>query len=795
MTNYPTWFADVTGRPPFPYQERFATDTDLAELLKASTGTGKTATIVMGWLWRRRFAAAEVRAQTPRRLVYCLPMRTLVEQTYDEAQAWLAKAGLTDEVGLHLLMGGAVSDRWDAHPEKDCILIGTQDQLLSRALNRGYSMSRYRWPIHFALLNNDCLWVFDETQLMGASLKTSAQLQGFREKLGSFGTVRSLWVSATLDDSQLETVDFRKPDRLIKLEPKDFENEKLQERMSAKKPIRKAETVFGGNEKEYGRAIAQEIISAHIDGETTIVICNRVSRAQEVYRSLQKLKTEVPPLLLVHSRFRAAERQHINATVGKGKNSFKGIIVATQAIEAGVDISARVMFSELAPWSSMVQRVGRCNRYGEFEDARVFWIDFDLEKKGAASPYESQDLEISREQLQGLTDVGPESLKEIHAKTIEVETLIPRRSDLMQLFDTSVDLAGHDIDVSPFIRDSDETDVAVVWRQWEGDTPPENLDELQQDEICRVGLYSKLGKDFLDRVRKDKQAWVRDRLTGQWVRAAGLYPGLTLLVHCQAGGYDSQLGFTGNAGDKNVAEVELKRKVEADQNDGDRLTQVGRFVSLQEHSADVEGEVQKLCASLGETQLPVELLARAGYWHDYGKAHSAFQAVLINGAVEPYKSGGPWAKSDRWSRMKERPGFRHELVSALVTMAQGEPFLLTYLVAAHHGKVRMLIQPHSHEKKPPDDRLYALGVWDGDEIPAVELALDGSKITIPAQKLDLNCMTLGSQDGKQSWAEQSLDLLGEHGPFKLAFLESIIRIADWRASAKYSKDLLGGTDA
>ena len=41
-------------------------------------------------------------------------------------------------------------------PKRPAILIGTQDMLLSRALNRGYGMSRYRWPMHFGLLNNDC---------------------------------------------------------------------------------------------------------------------------------------------------------------------------------------------------------------------------------------------------------------------------------------------------------------------------------------------------------------------------------------------------------------------------------------------------------------------------------------------------------------------------------------------------------------------------------------------------------------------------------------------------------------
>jgi CRISPR-associated endonuclease/helicase Cas3 len=792
MNNFSDYFNKIANYPPFPFQARFAMEPQLAELLNVPTASGKTATVVLGWLWRRRFSSPEIREQTPRRLCYCLPMRTLVEQTYEEAKQWLDTAGLGDEVGLYMLMGGAVSNRWDADPEKDCILIGTQDQLMSRALNRGYSMSRYRWPIHFALLNNDCLWVFDETQLMGASLSTSTQLQGFREKFGTFGTVRSLWVSATLNDETLATIDFRAPQGRIELSKEDLANKILQQRVSARKLLIKAEPIFSGNEKDYAKLIAKEISSAHRSGTTTIVICNRVSRAQEVYRSLQKLKLDAD-LLLLHSRFRAAQRKELNRQLGKKQETFKGIIVATQAIEAGVDITAKVMFAELAPWSSMVQRFGRCNRYGEDNDAQVYWIDFDLEKKGIASPYQVEDLKNACEQLNKMTDVGPASLKGVDIKMTQEETLIPRRSDLMQLFDTSVDLAGHDIDVSPFIRDSDETDVAVVWRQWTDEKPPENFGELQQDEICRVGLYSKLGKDFFDRARKDRLAWVRDRLTGSWVRPTALYPGMTLLVKCEAGGYDSNLGFTGNAADKAIA-VESP-EIEPDQNDGDRLTQVGRFVALKQHGEDVAAEVEKLCRQL-DCNLPIELLGRAGSWHDYGKAHPAFQRMLTNNAVEPYKSGGPWAKSARYSRMTERPGFRHELVSALVALAQGEAFLLVYLVAAHHGKARMMIQSRSHEKKPLDDRLYALGVWDKDEIPAVEMTLGEEAQTIPAQLIDLGCMQLGMQAGKRSWAEQSLDLLAEHGPFKLAFLESVIRIADWRASQKYSQqDLLGGTDA
>jgi CRISPR-associated endonuclease/helicase Cas3 len=70
------------------------------------------------------------------------------------------------------MMGGEADGRWDIRPEDEAIIVGTQDTLLSAALNRGYAMKRYRWPISFALLNNDGVWVLDEVQLIGAGLAT-----------------------------------------------------------------------------------------------------------------------------------------------------------------------------------------------------------------------------------------------------------------------------------------------------------------------------------------------------------------------------------------------------------------------------------------------------------------------------------------------------------------------------------------------------------------------------------------------------------------------------------------------
>lgn len=112
VTSYEEFFANATGVAPFPYQVRFATEQALPDLVTAPTGAGKTATAVLGWLWRRRHHPARaVRAATPRRLVFCLPMRTLVEQTYRVTSEWLERLGLVGEVRVHAMLGGAVDDR------------------------------------------------------------------------------------------------------------------------------------------------------------------------------------------------------------------------------------------------------------------------------------------------------------------------------------------------------------------------------------------------------------------------------------------------------------------------------------------------------------------------------------------------------------------------------------------------------------------------------------------------------------------------------------------------------------
>ncbi|MHC5720071.1 MAG: HD domain-containing protein, partial [Nostoc sp.] len=137
------------------------------------------------------------------------------------------------------------------------------------------------------------------------------------------------------------------------------------------------------------------------------------------------------------------------------------------------------------------------------------------------------------------------------------------------------------------------------------------------------------------------------------------------MLHISDGGYLETLGYTGNPKDKPtvvpVPEAEADA-IEPEKDDADFDTQVGKYISLKQHSVDVESEVRELCAKLVNYNLPTDILARSGRWHDLGKAHKVFQEMLTPNQPDN-RTGEIWAKSDDTNKGKsKRPGFRHELV-------------------------------------------------------------------------------------------------------------------------------------
>jgi CRISPR-associated endonuclease/helicase Cas3 len=302
-------------------------------------------------------------------------------------------------------------------------------------------------------------------------------------------------------------------------------------------------------------------------GRTVLVFVNRVDRARALFDRLN-LKRGDTELILLHSRFRPLDRKAAEYALTQSPASGGRIIVSTQVLEAGVDIDADALFTELCPWPSLVQRLGRLNRRSRQKNSPALAVVFDVPlpkqkdgesnadywsraQKESSTPYGADHLDVTRCYLATITEGGgslsPEALAKIDAP-ISLTGPVLRKFDLDDFFDTDPDLAGGHTDVSPFVRALDrEVDAYVLWSRLA--LAPDEQPPVHPEEICPAPFYE------VQNAFAGQGVWIltlatKKRNGSPWRRARAdeVLPGDTVMVDLGAGCYSEDSGWLGKSG-------------------------------------------------------------------------------------------------------------------------------------------------------------------------------------------------------------------------------------------------------
>lgn len=442
---------------PFPWQEtlldRFRRG-QIPQALDLPTGLGKTAVMAI-WL-----VARVTQANLPRRLVYVVDRRAVVDQATEEAlrlRSFLdreptlkEKLGLGNDRSLPIstLRGQYVDNReWLEDPAAPAIIVGTVDMIGSRLLFEGYGVSRKMRPYHAGLLAVDTLVVLDEAHLVPPfehllrSIETDPAFRprenGWNQRVPSF---RLLALSATGRTRDLD---------VLRLTEKDFEHKEVRKRLNAKKLLR-IKTLEGKTKLE--NKLAEEAWELTDRGKKHVrVIVYSDSRevAEKTKKAIEDLakgdKVQIDTELFVGAR-RVFERelakeklQNLGFIAGSTVPRTRPVFLfATSAGEVGVDLDADHMVCDLVAWERMVQRLGRVNRRGEGKASVVVVV----EPKPEASKKEQQAID-KRQRNQNLDEKEQKVVDEYEKKVREWAN---RQKPLRQLrknddgsFDTSPD--------------------------------------------------------------------------------------------------------------------------------------------------------------------------------------------------------------------------------------------------------------------------------------------------------------------------------------------------------------------
>jgi CRISPR-associated endonuclease/helicase Cas3 len=333
--NFNTAFKEMAdGREPYLYQKAVAACLFERKnlVVRAPTGAGKTLAVLAPFFFDRRRLGV-------RRLIYCLPLRTLASGVFAEAlKGCPAGMQVTMQTG---------EEPGDPYFTSGDVIVTTYDQLLSGMLCGPYGLGPRRYNLNAAATVGS-LVVFDEFHLMetGRAFLTATAC------LRIFGDLnRSVWMTATATEPLCGLL--RETLSAVEVSLSSEEEQELHGGRGIRRAVH----------REPGRLTAKEILRFGV--ERTLVVVNSVHRAQNLYQDLHERAPDLP-LLLLHARFfrsdRVAKQTQLNEWFGK-KPQGRGIAIATQVVEAGLDLGCEYLLTELCPVNALVQRAGRCARF------------------------------------------------------------------------------------------------------------------------------------------------------------------------------------------------------------------------------------------------------------------------------------------------------------------------------------------------------------------------------------------------------------------------------------------------
>lgn len=385
-------FVALTGHAPFRWQRRLYDEWLVLGRVPAAcdiaTGLGQTSVMAV-WLLALAHQASGGQLSLPRRLVYVVNRRTVVDQATDTAMTLRAKLrggrddeppslqSLRDQLGtlyakpdtdepplaISTLRGQLADNReWQADPARPAIVVGTVDMIGSRLLFSGYGVSARMRPFHAGLLGQDTLIVHDEAHLTPAFGHLMRAIKCRQEAQGAPRRLHLLELSATRRARDASSA--------FALSDDERAEEEVARRLLARKTLRLERLPTEGDDD--AEPIAERALRYKDGQDRVIVFARRPGTAKKIATQIARAVGECRVTLLTGT-MRGLERDAMAkgrlfrsflAGAERERPTHTVYLIATAAGEVGVDIDADHMVSDLTTLDSMIQRLGRVNRLG-----------------------------------------------------------------------------------------------------------------------------------------------------------------------------------------------------------------------------------------------------------------------------------------------------------------------------------------------------------------------------------------------------------------------------------------------